>query len=793
MCLIKLTINELFKVWRQSTFCLLLAALLLINLFLLWVITNPTEGALSSGAYRTMQSDLQDMTMHEKDDYIHSQLEKAKALSTIESVLQIEAWNGGRQDEYMRKQYASEFENYFEIYENGDFLRYNDTLAKEYTFLNKIALEFETVNGYDDYLIEIDAKANQLSGISIFAESEDGYDLKNIEKTAKAYDEMHGIEIDYMPQMGVFTALDFELTDLILIFAMLLIATVLIRNERDSGLFHFIRSMPNGRLYTAFAKLFAFGISMLFVLILLYGVNLAYCHLVYGIGDLNRAIQSVPFLMRSNLKISVGEYFALFLLVKWAAAMIAGFWVMLAMLCAKRPVTGIISASLLLFFNLIIRTIIPATSNLNVLKYANLISLLRVNELIGSYRNLYFFANPVSIITVESITAIVSALLFTTLFCMVFSKAYLTTKHGNIFNFKLAFIRKKVHTSVFKTEWHKIFIMNGAIIFIAIFAFYSIYNIVTTETYIDPEEIYYSFYMKNLQGSIDDEMIAKMEEFSAEFMPIYELEHALQTGKITSEEYQMALSAYWNLTQKKEVYDEIYHKLYDLSEKPRAQLVYESGYLSLFDFYDVRDKINALLTSVITILCFAGFFAMEKQTGMVKVVASTPLGRSITVKNKLKITTIICVISTLISASPQFIIVCRDYGLGAIFAPVYSIDEFSNAFEIPLVFLLIIYFLARFIAIKFIASVSLFFSQKLGNMFAAVFCTLGVFILPLLLSITGFEMAKWISVYPAFHACAMFENKAESVAVMIILTAFCFGVYICENYLYEKFGRININ
>jgi len=61
---------------------------------------------------------------------------------------------------------------------------------------------------------------------------------------------------------------------------------------------------------------------------------------------------------------------------------------MLAMLFARRLFTGALGALALIVFNLFIRSVIPATSRLNVIKYANLISLLRTNELLGGYRNL---------------------------------------------------------------------------------------------------------------------------------------------------------------------------------------------------------------------------------------------------------------------------------------------------------------------------------------------------------------------------------------------------------------------
>ena len=100
--------------------------------------------------------------------------------------------------------------------------------------------------------------------------------------------------IDYYPQKGLYTAISYAFTDLILLVSMLVQALLLVRQERDSGLLSLVRSLPGGRLQTALAKLGAFALSLLAVLALLYGVNLAYCAATFGLGPLTRTIQSCP-------------------------------------------------------------------------------------------------------------------------------------------------------------------------------------------------------------------------------------------------------------------------------------------------------------------------------------------------------------------------------------------------------------------------------------------------------------------------------------------------------------------
>ena len=129
--------------------------------------------------------------------------------------------------------------------------------------------------------------------------------------------------------------------------------------------------------------------------------------------------------MRCTMQITVGQYLLRFLLAKWAGAFVMGLWVMLAALIAKRAVAGWIGALALPLAMYGIRTAIPATSHLNVIKYANMVSLLQTNELLGNYRNLFWFGNPISLPMVEWVTAAALGSILSVAFCTVFTKAQL--------------------------------------------------------------------------------------------------------------------------------------------------------------------------------------------------------------------------------------------------------------------------------------------------------------------------------------------------------------------------------
>ena len=443
---------ELRKVWGGRVFPALLAILAASNLLLLWMGTRPTAKQPPASAYRAVGAELSDKTMEEKGAYLHNKYTEIESLVKIGQYYRELAYGGYGLTQY-RQDNAAMFDAYEQEYTDKTYTLFTDNLNTEYRLFSQLQSEYDTVAAYNDFLEDVQTKATQLSGISIFQNDRTGYDLKNIELTAQFYAGLTDTPIDYYPQKGLYTAISYAFTDLILLAAMLLLALILVRQERDSGLLSLIRSLPGGRLKTAIAKLAAFAASLLVVLMVLYGVNLAYCSASFSLGPINRTIQSVPALMRCTMQITVGQYLLRFLLAKWAGAFVMGLWVMLAALIAKRAAAGWIGALALPLAMYGIRVAIPATSHWNVVKYANMVSLLQTNELLGNYRNLFWFGNPVSLPLVEWLTAAVLGGSLFAAFCTVFAKAQLlpVAKHS----FALPFSRKTRATSVTHEEGRK--------------------------------------------------------------------------------------------------------------------------------------------------------------------------------------------------------------------------------------------------------------------------------------------------------------------------------------------------
>ena len=788
---------ELRKVWGNRVFPMLLAVLVAANLLLLWMGTRPTANQPPAAAYHAVGADVAALgsDMAAKGDFLHGKLDEAESLLNLENYYRNLAYGNSVYLQHYREENATLFNQYEQMYLDKSYTLYTDSLTMEYRLFAQLVNEYDTVAGYTDFLDSVQTKANQLAGISIFQNDETGYDLKNIEVTAAVYAGLGETAIDYYPQKGLYTAISYAFTDLILLASMLVLALLLVRQERDSGLLSLVRSLPGGRLQTALAKLGAFALSLLAVLALLYGVNLAYCAATFGLGPLTRTIQSVPALMRCTMQITVGQYLFRFLLAKWAGAFVMGLWVMLAALVARRAAAGWAAALAgpLVMFG--IRAAIPATSRLNVIKYANLASLLQTNELLGNYRNLYWFGSPIGLPLVEWTAAVVYGGALGFGFCWVFARAQLLSAAKRGF---LLGLRHKTHaTSIYKEEARKLLLLNGAALVLAAFAGFGIYQGVTAESYIGPDEIYYAYYMKHISGPFTQESYDWLEQQGEEFAPLLEGNSAA-----SGVPYDV-----FSLRQKYIVYNQIINQNinYYLKEHPGAWLVYESGYRELFGFAGDADVQDTLLAGLACALCFSGLFSMERRGGMETILCTTPLGRKRTVRAKLLMSGVVAFVIAAGSCLPHLIQVLRDYGLPVLFAPAMSISEFESlpAF-VTLSDVLLFWFVCRIAACLCMGAITLTLGRVFGNLLPALFVSAVGYCLPALLSLSGMDGGiEWLGFWPLFHAANFFTTQGyageeglpynNAWVILLLLVVVLLGTATLWGYLrdcYEWKGSI---
>ncbi len=761
--MIRLIRHELRKMWSRREFLFFAAVILLVNLILLFVAGNGRDGR-QAAAYRKLTGDLSGLTMEEKQAWVEERYAQADGIYTIDEILRLE--QGGISDytRALRQENASAFDRFWPLYESGNYLTYTDDLYEEHYFLSEIRDELALVGDYEGYLDWIAKRAERFSGISIFqSENGESYEEKYIGKQAAAYETLKGIQTDYMPEKGIMSALEFSLSDVLLVAFVLLMSSVLISQEKERGMLELTFTLPAGRGASALAKLAAVTFSLFMGIVCLYGMNLVYFGNLYGMGSLSRSVQSLPSLIACVWRLNIGQYILLFVLGKWLGAVVLGVWIMVCTYLFKNAFTGWAAALLFIGSGFVMQRVFLASGSMNFFYYGNFVGLLDTNDILGRCMFIYFFGEPVFLLWVIAVWAMV----FCAAFCLMFTAAYSLglafrrkrpKREGalNFVRFRKCFVSAKPQSPLVRIgrqERYKLLKMNGAWAVFLAFGAFLIYMCLGPSPYLSMDEGLYKDYMTRWGGKLTKEVIQDIEKENDRFTPIYALEDQLLMGNLTSDQYGDALIPYQSLSREKEAYDRVVsEKIHYIQEHPGAWLVYETGYEKLFDANGSQDIYEMLILFLGLLMAFSSMFSTEYQDGMDMLLSVLPLGRENLAIRKLKLGCRTAAIMAALSLAPRYVSVALGYGFPQIMAPANSLEIFGGVPGFVSIFTMaILQGVFRIFAAVIAVCVTMFFSWKLKNTLAALFTGgLSLLMCPLL-CLFGLKDWIWLSLWPLFH------------------------------------------
>lgn len=757
--MMKLTFYELNKLWRKRSFLFGVMALLFIN-FLLLFINGQMTLSKNSAAYKKMTGELSGLSMDEKKTFVDELFRRIEGIHTIDQILRMESDGVGDYTRALRIENAAVIKEFWPVYQLGNYAHYTNNLQEEYRFISQIKKEMDAVADYDSYLENIRNKADSLSQISIFkTESGDSFSEKSIRAQAAAYESMGNIKTDYLPEIGIMSALEFRLSDVLLIAFVLLISSVLLREEKDSGMLALNYSLPGGRGKTALAKLGAVAVSLTGIVCVLYCMNLMYYHSVYGLGSLDRAVQSLPSLIQCAWPLSVSEYILIFLAAKWVSAVIVGVWLMLCTYLAANIYTGWGVGLAFIGLNYLVRVSISGIGHFNLFRYMNIFSFMNTNEVLGTYIQLYFFGNPLPILWVECVGGLVFMFFFGAAFVWTFQRgaAVYVSRPVRSFLWPLKNRRRVKSVGLTKRlvrhELYKLLKMNGAIFVFGAFLLYLAFQSFREPSYISAKEQYYKDYMVQWGGRVTEETVALINKANEEFAPLYELDDAMALGILTWQQWKDAKEAYAGLETKKNQFDIIIgQKLSYIGDHPNAWLVYDTGFKKLFDLDHTQDIYEMMILFLVLIFGFGSLFSAERMTGMESVLAVTPLGPKALTLVKLRIGLGFGAVFAVLSLLPRYINVGVSYGFRQVLAPARSLEVFSGAPSwLSIYHMMAVQVLFRVLCAWAAVCLISWLSCKIKNTLSVFFAAAILLELCPLLYVCGVKSLLWLSFWPLFH------------------------------------------
>lgn len=748
----KLTGFELRKLWGKRSFCLSLSVILLLNVLLLWYVHLPDQTTPPLSAYKAFAADVAGMTAREQGDYLSDLQETLDGVTFVQKVINARQLDDGAEIvASAMQQNPGVFEQYYDHFTSGDYLRYTDSLSQEQNLVEQMAAEYAQVSGYSDYLASIQKNKDALGAISLFQDSaQTGFSNRNIQKSAQDYADLDDHNIRWVPSQGVVSAMDSLLTDLLLLLAIFLFVGGLILEEKEKKLFYITRATRYGGLPTIEAKLAALLTHCVFMTVVLYGSNLLFFAYTTGLGDLRAGLQSLAPYLSSNLPLSIGGYLLLSLAIKALVLYGAGTLLTALCVCTRRGFVPYLAGIGGVGVSWLLYSLIPAYSLWSPLKYWNLIGLLRTELLLGSYLNLNLFSVPISRLTSAWAVLALCCVLGTGLALWTFWRGRDLTLRRTRHALGLPF---RPHNSLFRHEGYKLLITNRALVILLAFALLIGFQSLQRSYLANGQEQYYQTLLLQLEGELTQEkeaLISKEQErYDVAFAELERIESLVASGELDSDTADSMKGKWYSETVYYPAFQRILRQ-YDRVKSDGGRFVYDTGYLYLFGVRNEDFLLHLLLLSLAMVFAFSNAVAMEYQVGAWPLLQATRQGRRAILRRKGQVALLCACLVTLIPWAFRWVAISQVFPIHQLTAAVDSIPGYAVGNPLPLAFFILLAVLTQMVAVGLVALVVLAFSRWQKSQLQGLFFSLLVLALPLVLTLMGWSFAKWCSVYPLY-------------------------------------------
>lgn len=741
----RIYINELIKVFFMKSTIVIFFALTFLNGILLRVNEGQNDLLYTPTQYKAVFEDLEGLSAEEAYKQLSVYYEKTVIFQQLLFGTDISCISTENQ--------SIDIEQVLFEFENKSGVKYSTNYITEQYLLKDILSEIESCMRYEDYLSGIDETVARMTSMSIFAQP-GSFTYKNYLKTAEDFSHLKGSVLDAAPSKGISMATDFLCTDIIAFLMILTVSVSIVTREKETNQLTILRTAYKGRLSLAATKLFVCFTAAVISALMLYTVNFAVSAYTYGLGNLQRQLQSVFDFYDSNLKISVIQYIILFLASKIAVycvfAAIIYFVTVMSDNAAKTYCILFITIAVeaLLYYS------IEGTSYLYLLKYINIISFANTYTLFSDYLNLNFFGQPVNYVTVFTVTVTVLLVALSATSVLLFQKQKLYNISKKSFLFAGLTFSRGSHTSLFLHECYKVFI-SGKVLFILIA--FSVLTFITytpmEETFSSADEFFYKSYMLTLEGVYNEQKQQIIDNEESKFS-----DAAIQMQQELAEcsddtQTAFIIMKYQPVFARQNSFELVKLHTEYIRSTQNGEFIYDAGYKLLTGDKSAGSKDLTLGLTAISMLicCLVYVYSVEYHTEMCTLLKCSANGRAKTFVCKLIIGIFIVTVIYILTYAPYFYNVLSTYGTQGINAPAYSIEALSG-FNMSIKSYLYTICIIRYIALISAMLIIFFLSIRIKSIIYTFLASVTLLIFPLILSLLGVKFFDYVLLNPVIIA-----------------------------------------
>jgi hypothetical protein len=590
---------------------------------------------------------------------------------------------------------------------------YGKTAAEELSLYTVLMGELEQVSDYPSYIDGVLESAAR-SGSRLFAGNAEA--KRTGEKTYQDFSNLQGIELSFIGSYGIVYAMKTDLWDILFFLILILFIYGLVITEYEERKINLMRATAKGRGACFGAKLLA---GLFFVLSLqasVYIFRFVFSLSIYGCPDLSAPFQAVYGAQKCSWNISVLT--AIILFFGWKLAVSAFLFCLslfFALLCKEAKIfyggclcLGTISA--------FCYTQIDGNSYFAKIKWLNPAAFLASDSILMDYRNISVLGYPLgypgmiaAVCVIVSVFSVIGAYRIY-IHRMQGEAGILTRRKDHNRNLRFHF-----RTGLRRLEGKKYWIYQACAlicIFYAVLALL-VYEPVREHLY-TKEEIYYKYYVTQVQGTYTDE---KMETLSGEQQRLDDISALLET------ETNATVASYYMTELEKRAGLESAISYAAYVKENGDFIIYEKGYELLIGKDKGRLALLLCRLASLAVVCLLSvtIWNYDKSTGMEKLIQISKTGNRRLNRQKYANVLLGCFLIFLMTYLPWIYNVNSVLGLQGIHAQARSMEMFSNVpAPISVLFLYGIYYLGHFLYLCLIGCLGKCYIKRVGNYMGAV-------------------------------------------------------------------------
>ena len=611
--------------------------------------------------------------------------------------------------------------------------------------LSEMQESIDRIEGYSDYLDGIDKQAAQTSGLSIWG-GKDTFSYRNIQKTPDAYKAMKNVTLRLDTELGIEDVLHHPVTDFLAVVLLFLTVSTVMLKDREQGMMPLLYAMPNGRGALLFSKLLLIVFCTVGTALLLYGENLLIGAKMYGLGDMSRPIQCIGSFYECNLPVSVGAYLMLFTAMKIAAFLV--FSMAFAAICAaaRNNLTVYAVSGGFCGISFMLYRFISPLSNWSLFHYLNPVQLVKVNDIIGTYKNINLFGYPFSL----KITAIIAAGIFLAVSISIAAGCFISRRNQQYRNVSLRILKRRkhrVHGQMYYVIYRSLVLQKGIVPVLAVIFAAAVFSSGFTRYYTSTD-IYYEKFTTEQAGVLTDDTF---EFIMAKQVDYYKLEKQMQKLQASEHPDTMQLAEISEKMNDRAAFEQ-FRTRYSAIRKSDAdgEMFYDTGYARMFGLDGNNDDLKMNLCILIFLsLLLSPFASQDKKTDMVKILYATAAGKRGYWKRLLIYSAICGAAVSLIFNVPYIFHILQKYGTQGLSAPLQSMTELAQK---PLIHTvrteIIVLFIVRVISAAVTAMLISLMSGICRSPITAYIVNISIFVLPAGLALLGVSVMRYVSANP---------------------------------------------